>query len=181
MLSLSCLAHVAGGGVLPGWPALALVGLLVFAECAVLTHWRLSPTAVLAVMAAGQLVLHEILMALASSPISMSTTQAVMGSASVSVSPTAGMTAGMRDGSIRMLAWHAVAATVLAFLLSFAEDVLWRLWCWFTPATARARMRSIVVPDQPARVRPDRTEVPPGLGVLLAMNPRRGPPACPSV
>ena len=184
VLVLSCLAHVVAGGVLPGWPVLVVLGLLVSAECAVVTRRRLSSVPVFAVMAIGQLVLHELLMTFSAAPATMIATAPIAAGVRTGADHAAGIAAstgmqpgmvGVPGGSGRMLTCHLVATAVLACLVAFGEDALWRLWCWLAPVTLRVSWPSRSV-HRSGVARPARGVLAPSVALRLSLDTRRGPP-----
>lgn len=105
VVGLSLAGHVAAGGDVPG--PLALAGSMgaVLAYSGALTRSRLSVYELVAVLGAGQVLLHLAFM-------------------------TSG---GEHSGGAAMFAAHAAAALALALTLSVGEDAAWALWCWLRP------------------------------------------------
>lgn len=185
--TLAAGAHLAGGGTLP--PAgivLALLTLTVLA-CTAATRLRLGLPAVGALLAGGQLALHEGLTLCGAAPAT-GTLQAplqptahthgsggfglpgaVLAHATEHVSPANPSAAPL------MLAAHALATLGCALLLARGEQALWQLAAWLRPL-AELPQAAVVrhEPKIPAAFHPAQAPIRPWRN--LRQHSRRGPP-----
>ena len=160
-------AHLAGGGMPPDAVATALASLLAAAAGWVLTRRRRGLLDILAVLAAVQVVTHELF---ATAP-----------TASLPGMPMAGMPMGGAGGAV-MLAAHALAVAVTAVLLARGERLvhdLTAVLAWVRGGAHRLRHGDAVpaVPV-PGVLRGPVVAVRPQLSVLVVRHivERRGPP-----
>ena len=186
ILALSAAAHASAGGAIPG-PGPATVLALVLAGAALLvTRWRLSRTGSLALLAAGQLVVHEALLLTshgqdAGPPLDG-------GDDSGSAAPTgwaAAIAALARHAAEHdaasttpagvMLAAHVVATIATGLALARGEDLLWTVWGWLQPLRALLARPLVPAPPQ-ARPVPPLMARRPTIAVLARTVSRRGPP-----
>lgn len=184
-VSLATGTHLAAGGALPA-PGilLALLALTVLA-CTAATRLRMGLPALTALLAGGQLALHETLTLFSAAPATrtpLAGTQAgahnhgaldLSGAALVHVaehvSPSNPASAPL------MLAAHALATLGCALLLAQGENALWQLAAWLKPladlpraAVVRPGPKAAAFPSAPAPLRPWRN---------LRPDSRRGPPS----
>jgi hypothetical protein len=183
-LLLAATAHLAGGGSLPPFPALALIVVPLAWGAVALTSRRRGRASVLAALAVSQLVLHQAFMALAgptcagaAAAAPMSGMHGMSGPVPVcTANPMGDMSAGHATATGVMLAAHVVATVATALLLANGERLLTEL-----PALLLARVTrwlgARVVPALPLRPAQPRTCVTGMLaGVAAGSARRRGPP-----
>ena len=175
-------AHVVGGGAAPSW---GLVAVLVLAASVVtngLAGRRRGHPSVMSALLLSQVLLHQAFSVLA-------------GGMTCSVAPMAGMHhpmpaglthrpgmvaactpagAGMHAMAPRMLIGHALAAMLLAVLLSHGERAVWWVLTWFLPPVPTRA----VPPLGPASSGPVAlvSSIRPPRGPLSGGVGRRGPP-----
>lgn len=183
--------HLAGGGELPSPAILAALSAVTLVPVAVLTRFRLSFPALVALLGAGQSWLHWAFDALGGAGAAAPASAALMpghagheGAAldPAGISPDALAAAGSAAaGGVHsaasdsvMFAAHAVATLFTAALLARGERVLATLSSWLRPLTRR---------PEPAAVLPARIPVPCATPVILPrrrpgvrLPTRRGPP-----
>jgi hypothetical protein len=124
VLTIAAGAHVAAGGVLPSVTVLALLAVPVSVLAVALTGRRCGPVLLVGSMAAAQVLLHEMLVALTAQVPGDMAGQMSAGSASA----MGGHPIAHTDGwSVTMTAAHVVATLVAALLLARAEQALWQL------------------------------------------------------
>ena len=189
ILALSAAAHASAGGALPG-PAPATVLALVLAGAALLvTRWRLNRTGSLALLAVGQLVVHEALLVTSShgqdaGPALGGGDHA--GSASPATSAWSSVLAALvrhaaeHDAASTapagaMLGAHVAATIATGLALAHGEDLLWAVWGWLQPLRALLVRPPVPAPPQPRPLLP-LVERLPATGVLARTVSRRGPP-----
>lgn len=181
-VTLAAGAHVLAGGQLPA-PGI-LLGLLALTSlvATTATRLRLTPATMMALLGAGQFVLHE-----AFSAFGSEFTRAVSGPAIGSshhadlftVPPGAGPSElHLLDSPLTtaMLAGHTLATVGCALLLAKGEDALWSLAAWLRPLV---QLPAPVTPDAVAS--PAATIWPAEAAPLprrnLRRDCRRGPPS----
>ncbi|WP_435737975.1 hypothetical protein V5D56_05095 [Cellulosimicrobium sp. PMB13] len=159
VVGLSLLSHELAGGSRPDVVPLVVLAALSAVAVRPLTRREVGLPRLLALLGAGQVVLHVVL------------------ERSAELSPTATASAHAHDGpaaTMTMLAAHAVATVVVALVLRHGDAVLWRLWTWLTRRRVPEAPRAVVVPVRPLprRVLPSvrRAPVPGAVG-------GRAPPA----
>jgi hypothetical protein len=143
---LALVAHVAAGGVAPGPVALILLAGLTGLAAVLLTGVRLTSVRIGVSLAAVQVVLHEVFMALGARTgctlTGMSSAAgALMGRSAraVALSGCATAMAHTRMGQPSMFAatamvgGHVAATAVMVALLAYGEKVLWFLAGWVGP------------------------------------------------
>jgi hypothetical protein len=168
VLGLSAAAHVLGGGALPGAAELAALGTATTGFAWVLARWRSTPAGLLAVLTGAQLALHRALDALGPMPAPAHPMPMPMAPAHEPMAPA----------HEPMVLAHVAATVLLALLLARGEDALWALWAWWVP------LAGLLLVAAPGPVPRPAVAVPSALPVgrrpvLLAADPRRGPPvAC---
>lgn len=114
VVAVSLAGHIAAGGELPGAWTLVGSSAVVSGYAGVLTGGRVRVGELVAALGAGQVLLHLAFM-------------------------TPG---GTHSGGAAMVAGHAVATLVLAFLLAHGESAAWSLWCWLRPRVVVPRTES---------------------------------------
>ena len=184
VLSLAAGAHTLAGGQLPSPGILLALLALTGLASTTATRLKLNLPALAGLLGAGQLVLHEAFTAFSAAALAA----AVPGPAgdlahhSVPVPLPAGAdsplaASGLDPGlSLLMLAGHALATLLCAFLLARGEAALWSLAAWLRPLLRL-----------PAPAMPDAVAVPAAAGWPAESVPlpwrnlrrdcRRGPPA----
>ncbi|MEZ0493207.1 hypothetical protein AB2L28_13275 [Kineococcus sp. TBRC 1896] len=199
---LAAVAHVVGGGLVPSGMLAGAVVVAVALTVHLVTRWRLSTATVFALLAGGQLLLHQVFMSLDSArtgPLDVQTLNAMpMGRPAHAHSPgidsaldsatavssmgsmhTAGA-AGVDVGPwtlTPMLAAHVVATVVTALVLASGERALWRLWAWLAPLVVALLAPSQVVAARlPRASRAAFERRPVHEVVLVRALSRRGPP-----
>jgi hypothetical protein len=191
ILTLAAGAHLAGGGALPAPTVMLAVLALTALGSTTATRLRLRFPAAAALLAGGQLALHEVFAA-ASVPAAAAGSGTATPHAS-HLSGAAGLPAvldhlygtgiygteiygtGATSGPL-MLAAHILATLGSALLLAKGEDALWALAAWLRPLVALPRPAAYdggaapLVPFAPSAVplRPWRN---------LRQDSRRGPPS----
>lgn len=142
ILALAAGAHLAGGSALPA-PAvmLAVLALTALGSTAA-TRQRLRFPAVAALLAGGQLALHEVFAAVSVPAAAISGASAPHGShlSGAAALPALDHMYGTEATSgPLMLASHALATLASALLLAKGEDALWALAAWLRPLLALPR------------------------------------------
>lgn len=168
-------AHAMAGGSLPD--PLIVAGLLAIAALPAvwLCGRKVSPAAMIAVLGAGQLVLHEAFGVLSQSSATAPALAPTAGHVHV-LGPIAGHAvgaAGHSEGAGMLLA-HALATLATALLLARGEAALWALGDWLRPLVRVLALPAIV----PAPTAPAFTEETlPGSQSVWRLPALRGPPA----
>lgn len=182
VVCLSTGGHLIAGGQVASWRAAALALLLVAVGAAGATALRLTPMRLMAVLGAGQLVVHHALSwtpgghcaTAGSSELFKSMTHA--GCGTVGAHEAAGAHEAVWSDPVMLLA-HVVATVVAGVVLGRGEQLLWTI-------CALLQARPLVLPElllpedtQPVRApilprRPHRV-------VLSESDPLRDPPATP--
>ena len=187
---LAALAHILGGGSLPGAGIMAAILAMTGLVSTLATRRQLRLPAMIAILGAGQLTLHEVFTALSvpasgTSPVGTGhhlAGQADLGSwHALPVAQAVDAAAGHAHqvdsplGAL-MLTGHVVATLLCAGLLAKGEAALWFLAAWLSPLV---ELPSPVMPDggtAPAAV-PPRRDFTPLPWRNLRQDCRRGPPA----
>ncbi|WP_433875928.1 hypothetical protein [Sinomonas atrocyanea] len=167
--ALAAGAHAWAGGSLPHpFIVLALVALVALAST-VAGRYRLRVPALIAVLGAGQLALHEAFTAFAAPGSAPSAAAAVLalgrhqhpGDAGAALASVPGTAVSSDDvltahahASPLMLALHAAATVACAVVLRRAELALTALARWLRPLTRLPRPTAVVPPATPGPVRP---------------------------
>jgi hypothetical protein len=180
ILTLAAGAHLAGGGALPAPTVMLAVLAFTALGSTTATRLRLGFPAVAALLAGGQLALHEVFTAASIPAAAGSGTTAPHASHSppaVALPPVLDHIYGAEatTGPL-MLAAHVLATLGTALLLAKGEDALWALAAWLRPLLALPRPAACdggaapLVPFAPFAVplRPWRN---------LRQDSRRGPPS----
>lgn len=188
VLSLAAGAHTLAGGQLPSPGILLALLALTGLAATTATRLKLNLPALAGLLGAGQLVLHEAFTAFSAPALSPAPAGAAagptgdLGHHAGPLSLPAGLdgplaASGLDSGlSVMMLAGHALATLVCAFLLARGESALWALAAWLRPLLRL-----------PAAVTPGAVAVPAATGWPAESVPlpwrnlrrdcRRGPPA----
>jgi hypothetical protein len=181
ILSLAASAHVAGGGQLPSPGILLAVLALTALASTAATRLRLSFPAVGALLAGGQLALHELLTAF-SAPVPAAGPPAphVHGAALAGFpgpAPFAEHVSPADPGlAPLMLAAHAAATLGCALLLAKGEAALWALAGWLRPLAGLPRpVAPVPAPRFPGPFGP--LPLPRQPWRNLRQDSRRGPPS----
>ncbi|WP_432548169.1 hypothetical protein [Kineococcus sp. SYSU DK004] len=177
VLALASAAHVAAGGGLPD--ALTTLALLAITTCAahLLTRRRLSGPALLGVLGAGQVALHEVLAATCALPAGAVGGAGHHGQLLLAAPAAAtGAQVGAAGAPAAMLAAHTAATLLAALVLARGEAALWALRAWWRPLLVVLRL-AFPPPPGPRRTPPP---APPAVAapslVVVRRAPRRGPP-----
>ncbi|GAC1458369.1 MAG: hypothetical protein PVSMB10_16050 [Pseudarthrobacter sp.] len=178
-LTLAAGAHVMGGGQLPA-PEI-LLAVLAFSVLAATsaTRLKLNFAAMIAVLGAGQLALHEVFTVF-STPVVASHPPADAHHLSAAAIPALDTAAHVHalagTTSIPMLAAHALATAACALLLAKGETALWALAAWLRPLVG---LPEAVTPDAGTSRAAPRTPavLPHRLWRNLRQDSRRGPPS----
>jgi hypothetical protein len=178
-LTLAAGAHVLGGGELPA-PEI-LLAVLTFSVLAATTATRLKLnfTAMIALLGAGQLALHEVFTVF-STPVVASHPVAETHHLSAAAFPALDAAAHVHvlasPTNILMLATHALATAACALLLAKGESALWALAAWLKPLV---RLPEAVTPDAgtPRAVPRTPAVLPHRPWRNLRQDSRRGPPS----
>lgn len=141
VLFLAAIAHVAGGGGLPGPLILAALASVVWLPVTVLTRRQLSLPVLGGILGAGQAALHTTFMALAPAGSCRPGPSVRVGHhhsvslAGCSSEGAVSMVPGMDENvtSVGMLTTHALAVALTALILARGEQALWQLLAWLTP------------------------------------------------
>lgn len=142
ILTLAAGAHLAGGGALPAPTVMLAVLALTALGSTTATRLRLGFPAVMALLGAGQLALHEVFgafsipAAAAESGATAAHGSHLAGTAALPLDHISG--AGAASGPL-MLAAHILATLGSALLLAKGEDALWALAAWLRPLVALPR------------------------------------------
>lgn len=174
MISLAALAHVLGGGALPGGGVLTVLLGLVLVTCLVASGRRLGAPSIGAILGGGQLALHEAFALLGTTGADAASLGHVVGSGHHAVLVThAGQAGSGHHLSLSMLLAHALATVVTAAVLARGERALWLLAGWLAPVIRLLLERPAHWP-RPAAI----TVAVPRLrsAELVLAAPRRGPP-----
>ena len=188
--ALAAGAHAWAGGALPHPLILAVMLALVALGSTALARLTLRLPALVGVLGAGQLILHEAFTALSASQAASPEAAAVLtrgrhqhaGDAAAalgSVHSVPDALAAHSHATPAMMALHAAATLLCAVVIRKAERAVEALAAWLRPLTRLPRPAAVVpavrvrtVPPRPARrVLPWRQLAPP---------PLRGPPAAPA-
>ncbi|AKT50693.1 hypothetical protein ADJ73_04105 [Arsenicicoccus sp. oral taxon 190] len=190
VVCLAALAHLVGGGTLPGPGVLAVLVAVVGTAALVASSRRLGTWSIGAILGGGQLALHEAFALLGTTgadPASLGhvvgsghhavlVTHAPAGDAAAAVEHLAAH--GGHHLSLPMLLAHAIATVVTTLVLARGERALWLLAGWLAPVIRVLLVRpahrprpTLPVLDLPRLVTAD----------VALIAPRRGPPlvACP--
>lgn len=182
VLCLSMGAHVAGGGVLPAPAILGLLGALTLAAVMGASRRSFRAVPLLALLGAGQLVLHEAF-AVLSVPVScvpvsgphhgMDSSGAGISCAPLEAAAHVHSTAGAVP-ALALLAAHAAATAATAVVLARGEDALWATAAWLRPLFQVPAPAPVLTPFYLSF-----PEAAPGPRLELHCPPRllRGPPA----
>lgn len=185
MISLAALAHVLGGGALPGGGVLAVLLGLVLVTCLVASGRRLEGLSIGAILGGGQLALHEAFALLGTTGADAASLGHVVGSGHHAVLVTHAGQPGSDVGaahavggghdhlSLTMVLAHVLATVVTAAVLARGERALWLLAGWLAPVIRILLERPAHWP-RPAAI----TVAVPRLrsAELVLAAPRRGPP-----
>lgn len=194
MISLAALAHVLGGGALPGGGVLAVLLGLVLVTCLVASDRRLGAPSIGAILGGGQLALHEAFALLGTTGADAASLGHVVGSGHHAVLVTHAGQAGSDVGaahavgvdalgmhamgsghhlSLSMVLAHVLATVVTAAVLARGERALWLLAGWLAPVIRLLLERPAHWP-RPTAI----TVAVPRLrsAELVLAAPRRGPP-----
>ncbi|WP_309069916.1 hypothetical protein [Arthrobacter sp.] len=170
-------AHLAGGAALPSPFILGALAVTTLLAATVLSRSKLSLPAVLGVLSAGQLLLHEAFTMLTTAAACVPAARDHFGPQQVHCSPTGGLehahAFSLFDNPV-MFGAHAVAVVVTALMLYHGESAVELAVQWLRPLVMLPRLRAILpvtdlppLPDIPARNY---------LAPLLDFRPLRGPP-----
>ncbi|WP_286961444.1 MULTISPECIES: hypothetical protein [Arsenicicoccus] len=174
MISLAALAHVLGGGALPGGGVLTVLLGLVLVTCLIASGRRLGAPSIGAILGGGQLALHEAFALLGTTGADAASLGHVVGSGHHAVLVThAGQAGSGHHLSLSMVLAHVLATVVTAAVLARGERALWLLAGWLAPVIRLLLERPAHWP-RPAAI----TVAVPRLrsAELVLAAPRRGPP-----
>lgn len=191
MVLLAALAHILGGGSLPGAGIMAAILAITGLASTLATRRQLRLPAMTAVLGAGQLALHEVFTALSVPPSGAASLvgeshhaagqAGFANEAGVSFTEAAAQSAGHAhqvDSPLAalMLTGHVVATLVCAAILARGEAALWVLATWLRPLVQLPSPVRLDGGTVPAAVEADRDFTPlPWRN--LRQDCRRGPPA----
>lgn len=148
-------AHIGAGGQLPALPILAAMASLVLLLCVLLAQWKLTTPAMLAVLAASQLALHQGFEWFAIGPMSEVTLGLGHQHGMPSHIPDLAMPEHLANsGGVLMLFMHCAATAMTALLLARGEATLWALAAWLRPLIERTMPVFVPLfrrPDSPPR------------------------------
>lgn len=170
-------AHLAGGAALPSPLILGTLAVTTLLGATVLSRRKLSLPAVLGVLSAGQLLLHEAFTMLTTTAACVPAARGHFGPQQVHCTPTGGLehahVFSLFDSPL-MFAAHAGAVVVTALMLYYGEAAVELAAQWLRPLAVLARLRAVLpvadlppIPEAPARNY---------LAPLLNIRPLRGPP-----
>src|SRR6185312_266476 len=179
VLCLAAAAHTAAGGTLPHPAVVLALAALTWLPVMILAGRRLAPATILAVLAGGQVALHQafelfgtVQCAPAGSPAEHAGHAGHAGHAAVALDC---MSASAHTGdSPGMLAAHLAATALTALMLARGEAALWELAAWLRPlvqlpaVTAAPVRASLPITDQ--------GPLPLHTAYLVTLLPLRGPP-----
>ncbi|HXF02872.1 MAG TPA: hypothetical protein VN601_07765 [Arthrobacter sp.] len=179
VLCLAAAAHTAAGGTLPHPAVVLALAALTWLPVMILAGRRLAPATILAVLAGGQVALHQafelfgtVQCAPAGSPAEHAGHAGHAGHAAVALDC---MSASAHTGdSPGMLAAHLTATALTALMLARGEAALWELAAWLRPlvqlpaVTAAPVCASLPITDQ--------GPLPLHTAYLVTLLPLRGPP-----
>lgn len=154
VLGLAAGAHLVGGGLLPPPAIMAAILALHILCSSIATNFRLTPPAMLALLASSQLVLHRSFEMLShgstahSAPGMAAMDHHAMSAeahASAMMAATTAVSAPGMEGigqAAHMSGWmglvHVAATLTAAALLAYGENALWSLASWLRPLYKRA-------------------------------------------
>ena len=179
MVVLAAIAHILGGGSLPAPAIMTAIVALSGLVSTLATRRKLTLPAMIAVLGAGQLALHEAFAALGvGSPAASGTSVSGHHAGTAALPPAPAGAEHLLESPpvFLMLLVHAAATLACALLLARGEAALWSLASWLRPLV---QLPSPVTPDAgtaPAAVR-FRQDAPPPPRRNLRSDSRRGPPA----
>ncbi len=179
ILTLAGGAHVLGGGDLPAPGILLAILALTVLTATTATRLRLNLAAMVGVLGAGQLLLHELFTAFSTPVLAAGHAGAVphhLAGAALPALDAAAHVHTPSTGGVLMLAGHAAATAACALLLAKGEAALWALAAWLRPLV---RLPETVTPDAgPPRAVPGPPAVLPHRPWRnLRPDSRRGPPS----
>lgn len=170
-------AHLAGGAALPSPFILGALAATTLLAATVLSRRKLSLPAVLGVLTAGQLLLHEAFTMLTTAVACVPAARGHFGPQQVHCTPTGGLEhvhAFSLFDSPLMFAAHAGAVVVTAMMLYHGEAAVELAVQWLRPLARLPRLSAVLpladlppVPEEPARNY---------LAPLVSIRPLRGPP-----
>ena len=170
-------AHLAGGAALPNPLILGTLAVTTLLAVTILARKKLSLPAVLGILGAGQLLLHEAFTTLTTTAACVPASRSHFGPQQVHCAPTGGAEhahAFSLFDSPLMFAAHAAAVVVTALMLYHGEAALELAAQWLRPLAALPQLKSQppladlpLIPEAPVRNY---------LEPLLTMRPLRGPP-----
>lgn len=177
VFSLAAGAHLAGGAALPNPLILGTLAVTTLLAVTVLSRRKLPLPAVLGILGAGQLVLHEAFTTLTTTASCVPASRGHFGPQQVHCAPAGGMEhahAFSLFDSPLMFAAHAAAVLVTALMLYHGEAALELAVQWLRPLAVQPQL--VVYP--PAADLPPVPEAPARnyLEPLLDIRPLRGPP-----
>ena len=173
-------AHLAGGAALPSPLILAGLAGLTLLAVTVLVRRTLSTGAVLAVIGAGQILLHETFSALTTTTACVPASRGHFGAQQVHCAP-ADVVVHAHGFSLAedplMMLTHVIAVVVTALMLAHGEMALRLALRWLRPLAALPRLATYP-PRADLPLLPERP-TPNYLSPLLDFRPLRGPPLSP--
>jgi hypothetical protein len=196
-VALGALAHVAGGGAAPSAQVLAALAALGFAPAVLATRRRLGPVLAVALLGAGQALVHLALGVVgpvacvvpgqAAGPhaghgvaaASAGLAQLAAGTSAPGGAACAVATVHVALGAHAMLALHVLATVTTGVLLAGGERVLWWAAAWLRPLVAALRPATLPVSPRlvaalPVRLARERV----GSRAWSLRGPPAGAPAC---
>lgn len=193
VVAIAAGAHLLGGGQLP--PPLLLAGVVVAAACTghAVTARRLGGLSALAVLGAGQVVLHAAFELLApGGPGPLPASGLVAAGAHTHAHAHAGAphlglpdlsgaadAASSSSDSVLMIAAHVAATALTAAVLASTDRSLWLLRAWLAPLVLLLAVRAPLVRSRGRGLRApaaDALLAPPHQPALCRTTSRRGPP-----
>lgn len=179
VVGLAAAAHVTGGGVLPS--AFLLVALLTTVACATftVTRWRLRPPAMVLLLGTGQVLLHEVFMALGAPVRPPVAAGGHAGTHLMAQVPGTGFTPDpmlAASDSWSMVLVHVAATVLTAVVLARGEDAVWRLCTWLSPLVRVLRAVLLPVPARVHRLVLEEATWRPRNLLVTRLVSRRGPP-----
>ncbi|MET1152739.1 hypothetical protein [Arthrobacter sp.] len=178
VLCLAVAAHTAAGGTLPHPAVVLALAMLTWLPVMILAGRRLAPATILAVLAGGQLALHqafELFGTVHCTPSGVAEHAAHAehaGHAAVALDCVAA--SAHTGNSPGMLAAHLLATALTALMLARGEAALWALAAWLRPL-----VQLPAVPTAPVAASlplADQGPLPLHTAYLVILLPQRGPP-----
>lgn len=177
VLSLAAGGHVIGGGNLPGPIVILILAAFILVPVVWLARHQLSLRSLLAVLAGGQLVLHEAFSVLATSGACHAADAGQSldhGSPDCSVLGEL-LSPASHHTSFLAIVGHSLAVLATGWMLNKGEEAFWQLLVWLRPLAVLPRPAQVFA--RQSKVFVSILPVLPALWRTLRADPVRGPPS----